>query len=239
MGKALDVPPSEFIIGASKDGEENADDLTDDTQICSCHNVTKGNVVQSVKEGCKALGEVKSCTKAGTGCGGCMPLVTSIFNKTMKEMGNEVLNHICPHFPHSRADLYNIIYVRKLHDFGQVMREVGKDPNSLGCELCKPAIGSILAGMFNKHVMDKPLHGLQDTNDKYLKLPPVQEMDNVLGTSKWVVKSDEAANPFESLDKKLGLQKGLRPTRTVGAMPGTGNVAARTVRVNAQRRIDW
>lgn len=166
--KALDVPPSEFIIGASKDGEENADDLTDDTQICSCHNVTKGNVVQSVKEGCKALGEVKSCTKAGTGCGGCMPLVTSIFNKTMKEMGNEVLNHICPHFPHSRADLYNIIYVRKLQDFGQVMREVGKDPNSLGCELCKPAIGSILAGMFNKHVMDKPLHGLQDTNDKYL-----------------------------------------------------------------------
>ncbi|KAK5452781.1 hypothetical protein LTS15_006929 [Exophiala xenobiotica] len=166
--KALEIPPSEFIIGASKDGDENADDLTDDTQICSCHNVTKGNVVQSVKEGCKALGEVKSCTKAGTGCGGCMPLVTSIFNKTMKEMGNEVLNHICPHFPHSRADMYNIIYVRKLQDFGQVMREVGKDPNSLGCELCKPAIGSILAGMFNKHVMDKPLHGLQDTNDKYL-----------------------------------------------------------------------
>ncbi|KAK5205133.1 hypothetical protein LTR41_008982 [Exophiala xenobiotica] len=166
--KALEIPPSEFIIGASKDGDENADDLTDDTQICSCHNVTKGNVVQSVKEGCKALGAVKSCTKAGTGCGGCMPLVTSIFNKTMKEMGNEVLNHICPHFSHSRADMYNIIYVRKLQDFGQVMREVGKDPNSLGCELCKPAIGSILAGMFNKHVMDKPLHGLQDTNDKYL-----------------------------------------------------------------------
>ncbi|KIX04140.1 nitrite reductase [NAD(P)H], large subunit [Rhinocladiella mackenziei CBS 650.93] len=167
--KALEVPPSQFIIGASKDGDDNADDLTDDTQICSCHNVSKGDIVAAVKDGsCKSVGDVKSCTKAGTGCGGCMPLVQSIFNTTMKEMGNEVLNHLCPHIPYSRADLYNIIYVKKLKDFGQVMRDVGKDPSSLGCEVCKPAIASILAGMFNKHVMEKPHHGLQDTNDRYL-----------------------------------------------------------------------
>jgi nitrite reductase (NAD(P)H) len=167
--KPLDVPPSQFIIGASKDGEDDGGDLEDDTQICSCHNVTKGDVAGVVKEGkCKSLGEVKSCTKAGTGCGGCMPLVTSIFNKTMKEMGNEVLNHVCPHFAHSRADLYNIMYVKKLQSFAEVMQEAGKQKDSLGCEVCKPAIGSILAGMFNKHVMEKPLHGLQDTNDKYL-----------------------------------------------------------------------
>ncbi|KIW41339.1 nitrite reductase [NAD(P)H], large subunit [Exophiala oligosperma] len=167
--KMLDVPPSQFIIGASSDNNDGGDDLTDDTQICSCHNVSKGDVIQSViKDGCKSLGEVKSCTKAGTGCGGCMPLVTSIFNKAMKDMGNEVSNHICPHFAYSRADLYNIIYVRKLQNFGGVMREVGKTPESLGCEVCKPAVASILASMFNRHVMDKPLRGLQDTNDKYL-----------------------------------------------------------------------
>lgn len=66
----------------------------DDTQICSCHNVTKGDLVSNVKGGtCKSIGEVKSCTKAGTGCGGCMPLVQSIFNKTMLDMGQEVSNH--------------------------------------------------------------------------------------------------------------------------------------------------
>jgi nitrite reductase (NAD(P)H) len=167
--KAIEVPPSQFIIGASKDGEEDADDLTDDTQICSCHNVTKGDVTSVVKDGsCKAIGEVKSCTKAGTGCGGCMPLVQSIFNKAMKEMGQEVSNHICPHFAYSRVDLYNIVYVKKLQTFTEVMKDVGKDPGSLGCEVCKPVVGSIFAGMYNKHVMDKPLHGLQDTNDKYL-----------------------------------------------------------------------
>lgn len=168
--KALDKPPSEFIIGASSSGDdENADDLADDTQICSCHNVTKGDVVSVVKDGsCKAIGEVKSCTKAGTGCGGCMPLVQSIFNKTMKDMGQEVFNHLCPHFKYSRADLYNIIYVKKLQDFSAVMTEAGVEKTSMGCEVCKPAVGSILASMFNKHVMDKPLHGLQDTNDRYL-----------------------------------------------------------------------
>lgn len=35
--KKLDVPPSDFIIGAKKEGEEDGGDLDDDAQICSCH----------------------------------------------------------------------------------------------------------------------------------------------------------------------------------------------------------
>jgi nitrite reductase (NAD(P)H) len=167
--KELDVPPSQFILGASKEGEDDANDLTDDTQICSCHNVTKGDVAKVVKDGsCKSIGDVKSCTKAGTGCGGCMPLVQSIFNTEMKAMGTEVLNHLCPHFAYSRADIFNIVYVKKLKTFTEIMRECGKTPDSLGCEACKPTIGSILASLYNKHIMDKPLHGLQETNDRFL-----------------------------------------------------------------------
>lgn len=167
--KILDVPPSQFILGASKGDDEGGDDLDDDTQICSCHNVTKGDVVNVVKDGtCKSIGDVKSCTKAGTGCGGCMPLVTSIFTKQMMAMGNEVKNHICPHFNYSRADLYNIISVKKLKTLPEVMKEAGNDPDSLGCEACKPSIGSIFSSLYNRHIMDKPVHGLQDTNDRYL-----------------------------------------------------------------------
>lgn len=167
--KPLDVPPSQFILGASKDGDEGGDDLDDDTQICSCHNVTKGDVVKNTKEGtCKSIGDVKSCTKAGTGCGGCMPLVTSIFNSTMKSMGQEVKNHICPHFNYSRADLYNIISVKNLKTLQEVMKEAGNDPDSQGCEACKPSIGSIFSSLYNDHVMRRPLHGLQETNDRFL-----------------------------------------------------------------------
>ncbi|KAF3904850.1 hypothetical protein ABW20_dc0105846 [Dactylellina cionopaga] len=167
--KQLEVPPAEFILGSQKGGDDNLDDIDDDTQICSCHNVTKGDVVSQTKNGtCKSIGEVKSCTKAGTGCGGCMPLVTTIFNATMKSMGAEISNHLCPHFAYSRADLFNIISVKKLQSFPEVMEQYGKDSQSIGCEVCKPTIGSILASLFNRHVMDKDLHAVQDTNDRFL-----------------------------------------------------------------------
>lgn len=164
----LELPPGQLILGAQKDGDED-DDLDDEAQICSCHNVTKGDVVSCVKDGtCKDLASIKTCTKAGTGCGGCMPLVTTIFNKTMKAMGNEVKNYICSHFNYSRAELYHIVMVKRLKTLGEVMREAGNDTTSLGCETCKPAVGSIFASLWNRHVMDKPTHGLQDTNDRYL-----------------------------------------------------------------------
>lgn len=167
--KELEVLPSELILGAKQGDDDGADDLADDTQICSCHNVTKGDLVNVVKDGtCKSIGEVKSCTKAGTGCGGCMPLVQSIFNKTMVSMGNEVKNNVCPHFNYSRADLYNIIMVKRLKTFPQVMKDSGVDADSVGCEVCKPTVASIFASLWNKHVMDKPHHGLQETNDRFL-----------------------------------------------------------------------
>lgn len=167
--KELEIPPAELILGAKKEGADDGDDLDDDTQICSCHNVTKGDVVKVVKDGtCKSIGEVKSCTKAGTGCGGCVPLVTSIFNKTMKDMGNEVKNNICPHFNYSRADLFNIIMVKRLKTFAEVMKDAGNDPESIGCEVCKPTMASIFSSLWNKHIMDKPHHGLQETNDRFL-----------------------------------------------------------------------
>ncbi|KAK5118751.1 hypothetical protein LTR85_007957 [Meristemomyces frigidus] len=166
--KALEVPPSELIVGASK-GDDDSADLDDDTQVCSCHNVLKGDIATAVKDGtCKSIGDVKSCTKAGTGCGGCMPLIQTIFNKTMMSMGQEVKNHLCPHFEYSRADLFNIIYVKKLQSFTEIMAQCGKDPESLGCEACKPTIGSIIASLFNKHIIDSERRGLQDTNDRFL-----------------------------------------------------------------------
>lgn len=48
------------------------------------------------------------------------------------------------------------------------MKTVGKNPNSLGCEACKPAIASILSSQYNQHIMDRDLHDLQETNDKFL-----------------------------------------------------------------------
>ena len=47
----------------------------------------------------------------------------------------------------------------------------------------------------------------RDDGWMYLKLPPVEELDAVLGTRKWLVKKEESSNPFENVDKTLGLNK--------------------------------
>lgn len=166
--KLIEKPPAEFIIGAKKEGEEEGDDLDDDAQICSCHNVKKGDVIAQVKKGCHSIGEIKACTKLGTGCGGCMPLGTSVFNKAMKDAGQEVSNNVCPHFDYSRADLFMIVKFRKLKDFPSVMASAGKKASSLGCDVCRPAVGSILSSLYNDWIMQPKFRQTQDTNDRFL-----------------------------------------------------------------------
>ncbi|KAF7349262.1 NAD(P)H nitrite reductase [Mycena sanguinolenta] len=166
--KALEIPPSQLIIGAKKEGADG-DDLDDDAQVCSCHNVDKARIIKSVKEdGCMTMADVKAKTKAGTGCGGCIPLVTAIFNAEMRKAGHKISNNLCPHFALSRADLFAVVRVKKLRDFNEIMQDSGVDKNSLGCEICKPAIGSILSSLYNEHIMAPAHHQNQDTNDRFL-----------------------------------------------------------------------
>ncbi|ORY78544.1 hypothetical protein BCR37DRAFT_382185 [Protomyces lactucae-debilis] len=168
-GKELAKPPSEFVLGAKASGEDDGADLDDDAQVCSCHNVTKGDIAEKVSSGtCSSMGEIKSCTKAVTGCGGCEPLVKAIFTSEMKKLGNEISNNICPHFNYSRADLFNVVRVKKLESFDAIMRAYGKRPDALGCEICKPCIASILSSLFNPLIRNHEVNHLQDTNDRFL-----------------------------------------------------------------------
>ncbi|GAA6022628.1 hypothetical protein JCM8202_005024 [Rhodotorula sphaerocarpa] len=166
--KKLDVPPSQFILGAKKEGEEDGADLDDDTVVCSCHATTKGAISACVRDGITDFAEIKCKTKAGTGCGGCVPLVTSIYKAEMRKAGNTVSNHLCLHFKMSRADLFQIVKVKRLRDHRSIMQTVSTGADSIGCEVCKPAIASILASLYNEHVMKPRHHGLQDTNDRFL-----------------------------------------------------------------------
>lgn len=168
-GKELDKPPSEFVLGAKGSGEDDGADLDDDAQICSCHNVTKGGLAAKIKDGtCSSMGDLKSCTKAGTGCGGCIPLMDNILRAEMKKLGNEVSNNLCPHFDHSRADLFSIVRVKQLKSFDEIMRAYGKRADAIGCEICKPCVASIISSIYNPFVMSPETHHLQDTNDRFL-----------------------------------------------------------------------
>ncbi|GAB7194184.1 hypothetical protein OS11_04550 [Dickeya oryzae] len=64
--------------------------LPDSAQICSCHNVSKADIFAAVDNGCTDLASLKACTKAGTGCGGCVPLLKQVMEYRLQQSGIEV-----------------------------------------------------------------------------------------------------------------------------------------------------
>ena len=131
--------------------------------ICSCHNVSKGGIVSAIDGGCCSLGEVKVETKASTGCGGCAALLKSVVDDEMAARGMEVNTDICPHFHYTRPELFHICQVENIQSFDELIEKHGE---GLGCDICKPAVASILASLWNDHVLEQPLAPLQDTNDR-------------------------------------------------------------------------
>lgn len=165
----MDLPedPNALIL-PSVDGASHAmgvDALPETAQICSCMDVSKGAICCAVQNGAQTMGDIKAVTKASTSCGGCTALVKQIMDAELVKLGVEVSNHICEHFPHSRKELADIIRIKKIKSFDELLDSHGK---GLGCEICKPAVGSILASFWNEFVLDKKHIGLQDTNDIFL-----------------------------------------------------------------------
>jgi nitrite reductase (NADH) large subunit len=156
------IPPREGKAAVGMGVES----LPDSAQICSCNNVTKGQICAAIQENnFTDVGTLKKCTKAGTGCGGCIPLVTDLLKYEMKKAGIEVKNHLCEHFSYSRQELYHLVRTQKIQTFEDLLQQHGQGK---GCEICKPAVASILASTWNEHILETSHVGLQDTNDAFL-----------------------------------------------------------------------
>jgi len=141
------------------------DALPMSAQICSCYDVTKGVICQAIEAGCTTLGSLKSETKAATGCGGCATLLKSVLNSELLKQGVEVNTDICEHFAYTRQDLFTLIRVEEIKTFNALLETHGK---GRGCEICKPAVASILASCWNDFILEPEHTGLQDTNDAFL-----------------------------------------------------------------------
>lgn len=170
MLNRIELPASpEFLILPQADGNAKpalgVEALPAGAQICSCNNVSKGELCAAVCAGATDIGALKGATGAGTSCGGCVPLVTQVMKAEMKKQGLAVNNHVCEHFPYSRQELYHIVRVEGVRSFGALLAKHG---HGLGCDICKPLVASILASCWNEFVLKKEHASLQDTNDYYL-----------------------------------------------------------------------
>jgi len=138
--------------------------LPDSAQICSCENVTKGDLVCEIREkGATTVADLKKTTKACTGCGGCTPLVQDLLRLTLESMGHTVKKSLCEHFNYTRQELFDIIRVKKVRTYDSLLDMHGKGD---GCEICKPAVASLLASIWNDLIAEQDT--IQDTNDRFL-----------------------------------------------------------------------
>lgn len=141
-------------------------ELPDDAQVCSCNNVLAATVRSAIREhACSTIGEIKACTKAGTGCGGCLPAVTDLLVRELAKAGRAVTPRLCEHFAHTRQELFQIIATTQIRTFDELLRAYG---TGTGCEICKPTIASILASVHNEPILAEPHRPLQDSNDRFL-----------------------------------------------------------------------
>ena len=166
-GIELPENPETLILPESQGGAPalGPDALPETASICSCHNVSKGDICGVIDAGCTDLAGVKAETKASTGCGGCAALLKNVVDSELEKRGVEVSKDICEHFPYSRQDLFNIVKVNGIRTFRTLIRDHGKGH---GCDICKPAVASILATCWNEHILATDHVPLQDTNDTFM-----------------------------------------------------------------------
>jgi nitrite reductase (NADH) large subunit len=64
------------------------EEMTDDSIVCHCNQVCKGDIADCVRGGGDSLPAVMRTTRAGTGCGSCKSLLRELINRSRpRELG--------------------------------------------------------------------------------------------------------------------------------------------------------
>ena len=178
VGTVPPVAPEQLVLpaGAGAPVALGPAALPDDAVICNCLNVTKGTIRAAVTEHrCTTVPEVKKCTRAGTSCGSCVKTLTAIVNDELQASGVTVDPGLCGCFAHTRAELYEIVRALRITSYADLLDRHGRPEarGGDGCEVCKPAVASILASLApsigaDGYVLDGEQAALQDTNDHFL-----------------------------------------------------------------------
>ncbi|MDQ4490369.1 nitrite reductase large subunit NirB [Sinomonas sp. ASV486] len=172
LGRELPAEPGAFLSAAGG-GEAPETELPDDAILCSCNNVAAGTLRDAVnacgtcegKDPVQDVAGLKACTRAGTQCGSCVPMIKKLLEAELTKSGVTVSKSLCEHIALSRQELFDAIRVLQLTSFEDIMSRYG---TGAGCDICKPTIASILASQTSAYVLDAGRGTLQDTNDRAL-----------------------------------------------------------------------
>jgi len=169
VASGIELPdnPEELILPAGR-GSGAELGLPAEAVVCSCNNVTKATILDHVareEQPCTDATCVTKCSRAGSTCGSCKPVVKKIVEDHFASVGKVVDRSLCEHFALTRQELFDVVAVHGHTRFDDIVARHG---TGRGCDICKPVIASILATQLNGHVLEGGNRTLQDTNDAYL-----------------------------------------------------------------------
>lgn len=120
--------------------------MSDDTEICGCNGVCKGDIVNAITtKGLFTLEEVRAHTKASGSCGSCTGLVEQLLANTIGSDYSETPGKkpMCACTDHSHDEVRAGLLEQELKDMPAVMKAFDwKTPD--GCSKCRPALNYYL-----------------------------------------------------------------------------------------------
>ncbi|WP_328299131.1 nitrite reductase large subunit NirB [Streptomyces sp. NBC_00435] len=217
-GRQLPAPAEAFILPSTEGvALPGADAMPDDAVVCSCHNVTKAQVREAVvAESLTDIGGIKKCTKAGTGCGGCIGTLQAVLDAELDAAGIEKARGLCEHFTLTRAEIYEKIRAERIRSFSELLETHGEGGE--GCAVCKPVVANVLGTLAPDlglgHILAGEQAALQDSNDLFLanlqKDGTYSVVPRVAGgeiTAEQVIALGEVARDYGLYTKITGAQR--------------------------------
>lgn len=141
----------------NKDKDESVvASMSDEEVICGCNGVSKGTIVNAIKnQGLKTVEEVKGCTNASRSCGTCKSLVADLLTYTLgDDYQSEEKETICACTDLTRDEVIAEIKQKNLTYTREVMNVLGWKSEE-GCSKCKPALNYYLGMIHPKEYEDE------------------------------------------------------------------------------------
>ena len=129
----------------------------DDTEVCGCNGVSKGQVVQAISGGAHSLDAVRGTCKASASCGSCTGIVESLLKCTLGDgfKAQTGPKPMCKCTEHGHAVVRTAIVEQALKTIPDVMQAMSWTTPD-GCSSCRPALNYYLLCAWPREYKDDP-----------------------------------------------------------------------------------
>ncbi|MFN3648851.1 MAG: nitrite reductase large subunit NirB [Armatimonadota bacterium] len=155
FNRDADVPARRAALLFPSDGAAGGGvkDLPNDVLVCSCHQVSKGKLLEAIGSGRCSMSTLAACTKAGTGCGGCKPVLVELLDAYAGNVPPDPRDDwYVPGVPYSKPELVREIRARGLRSVSAVFRELAGGQEDAASKM---GLASLLRSLWNEEYEDE------------------------------------------------------------------------------------